>query len=197
METTELQERETFIKGTFTPSFPTERQIGRVARQRTTFVFACALCGVVLMSQIGRIGMAVARVLIFEQPIYSIVSLYVAVTCILAAVGFLIWTLFSPRRFAKRSMRQIKERYETVPTRTLTFGEDGIAISSDGEPGMRFAYGAIKCCIETSDLFVFRTKEKQLFAVEKQTLEPVDAQGFHALIRAKCPKARHNWRDAA
>ena len=190
----ELQERTVWAKSAYTPTKETELEINRTLRKVQTVIMVCVGCGMIIMSQIFRIGMAVLRIIIFEQPIYSAVSLWTSIAGILLAVLLLVWALIGPRRAARRKMRQLAEAYETVPTRIVEFTSEGISIRSDGEAAMGFAYAAIRNCVETANLFVFMTREKQLFAIEKQRVEPADLDAFRSGIERVCPKARVRWR---
>ena len=190
----ELQERTVWAKSAYPPTKETELEINRTLRKVQTVIMVCVGCGMIIMSQIFRIGMAVLRIIIFEQPIYSAVSLWTSIAGILLAVLLLVWALIGPRRAARRKMRQLAEAYETVPTRIVEFTSEGISIRSDGEAAMGFAYAAIRNCVETANLFVFMTREKQLFAIEKQRVEPADLDAFRSGIERVCPKARVRWR---
>ena len=183
--------------GKLTPSVETERQAYRAARRVFPLILLCIGCGTILFSQLFRIGLSVARILIFKQPVYSAVSLWIAVACILFAVFLLLWGLFAPRRSARRRIRKLKETFASVPTLTCDFCEDRIALRADeAETGIRYPYTAIRRCTETRDLFVLVTKEKQFLSVEKHRLALIDDAGFRTLIREKCPKAKVNWREA-
>ena len=193
----ETEERIILAKGTLTPRIDTERQAYRAARRAFPLVLLCVGCGIIAFSQIFRIGFSVARILIFDQPIYSAVSLWFAVVCLLFAGFLLLWGLFAPTRSAKRRLRRLKEAYASVPTVTCIFDADGIAVQYNGiETGMRCPYAAIRRCTETQDLFLLITKEKQFLSVEKSRLEYVDEAGLRALLAEKCPKAKRNWREA-
>ena len=192
----ELQERTVWARSAYTPTKETELQINRSLRKVRTTVMVCIGCGMIIMSQLFRIGLTVLRVIIFKQPIYSAVSLWTGIAGILLAVLLLVWSLIGPRRAAGRRMRQYAEAYETVPTRVVEFTPDGISIRSDGEAAMGFAYSAIRKCVETADLFIFMTKEKQLFAIEKQRLELTDLEGFRGGLCKTCLKARLRLRKA-
>ena len=192
------EERIVRAVGRLTPRVETERQAYRAARRAFPVVLLCVGCGMLVFSQFFRIALSVAKILIFDQPLYSAVSLWIAVVCIGFAIFLLIWGLFAPRRNAKRRIRRLKEAFGTVPTLTCFFYEDGIAVQADGaETGVCFPYSAIRRVKETRDLFLLVTKEKQSVAVEKDRMELVDEAGFYALLQEKCPKAKGIRREAA
>ena len=193
-----MEESSILAKGSLTPSNETLLQAYRATRKPWTLILVCVGCGMIITSQLVRIGMGVAQILIFDRPIYTAVSMWIAVLCVLFAVFLLVWTVIAPRRYARRRMRQIREMFPTVPKMLARFDADGVSVTDEGtDRGMRFVYPVVKKCFETQDLFVFLTKEKQFFAVEKQTLELFDGSDFHRLIEKLCPKAKRNWRSNA
>ena len=193
METQEIMVSAT---GAYTPTAALELQKFRALRRIPMLVGACVGCGMIVMSQFMRIALSVAKVLIFDRPIYSAVSLWFAAVFVLAAAFLLVWTLTAPRRTAKRRMRQYREAYGTVPTWTVACTETEITLCIDGAVFLRYAYAAIRRCVMTQDLFVLQTKEKQFISIEKRTLS-LDEAAFCAWIERKCPKAKRNWRTQA
>ena len=194
----EPEDRVLFARGFLTPTVQTELQAFRAARRVLPMVLVIVGCGMIITSQLMRIGMGIAQILIFDRPIYTAISMWIGAICVLFGVFLLVWTLLAPRRSAHRRMRQLKERYPETPTIVVEFLPDGIALCTDrGETGIRFAYASIKRCIETQDLFVLLTREKQVLSLEKQRLAFADEAGFRRLIRDKCPKAKVNWRAEA
>ena len=192
----ETETRTVCARGMLTPTPETELQAYRATRRILWLILLCVGCGMIIVSQLFRIGLSLVRILIFDQPVYSVFSLWIGAASIVLAVFLLIFGLFSPRRSARRRIRRLKETYAEIPTLICDFEEDGIALRTDkAEAGVRFAYSAIRRCTETKDLFVLLTKEKQFFSVEKQRLEHIDEAGFRAFICAKCPKAKVNWRQ--
>ena len=192
----ETETRTVYARGMLTPTPETELQAYRATRRVFWLILLCVGCGMIIASQLFKIGFSLVRILIFEQPVYSAFSLWLGAAGVVLAVLLLIFGLFTPRRSARRRIRRLKETYGEIPTLICEFEEDGVALRSDrADAGVRFAYPAIRRCAETKDLFVLLTKEKQFFSVEKQRLEYVDEAGFRALIRAKCPKAKVNWRE--
>lgn len=194
----EENERVILAKSAYTPSFETMLQAYRATRRPWVLVLVCVGCAMIITGQMVRIGIGVVQILIFDRPIYSAVSMWIAVLCVLFGVFLLLWTLFAPRRNAKRRMKQIGEMFATLPTGIAVFDADGIEmIETRAQQGVRFSYGVLKACTETEDLFVFLTKERQFFSVEKQRLELVDEAGLRRLIAEKCPKAKCRFRREA
>ena len=71
------------------------------------------------------------------------------------------------------------------------FYDDGIRLKiGERQSDIRLSYPIIVRCMETRDLILLETKEKQVVQVHKAALEGLDVPGFKALIREKCPKAK-------
>ena len=186
----ETEERTVLAKSTFTPDDARMLQERRAVRKHGLVVLICILYGLFLSGMLMRIVWQTVKILIFKRPVYSAVSLWFTIVGILVCTVFLIWFLYAPRRRARRRMRQLCEAYPAVPTFAVTFYEEEIVLkSSERELGARFCYPVVKRCLETPDLFVLETKERQFFSLEKARLQVVDTPGFRKLIEEKCPKA--------
>lgn len=194
----ETEERAALAQSTYTPTYEAERQRFRAMRSYRRIVLLCILYGALFSYLLVRIGIQLVKILAFHVPVYAAISMWVSATLLILFVYLFVTVLTAPRRNAKRRMRQLLEAYPSIPSVTQTFRADEVTIRSEDEiNGARFAYSAIRRISETDDLFLFWTKEKQVFPVAKQGLSGVDVPGFRALMDAKCPKAKRRWRNEA
>lgn len=124
------------------------------------------------------------------------VSMWLSVALLLAYIAAFIWILFRPRRAAKRYARRARELFGELPELRMSFFPESMLLQSPAsESGMRIDYGIVRKCVETPNLFLLITKEKQVFPVAKTGLCDIDNAGFRALMNLKCPNAKRNWRN--
>ena len=185
-----LEERTVLASAAYTPTAASERQIYRAMRPRWRIVLLCILFGALFVFLLVRVGIQVAKIFVLDLTVYTVISLAMSALQVLLFVFLFVWMLIAPRRAARQHIKQLKEMYPEPPTMRCAFESDGIALQSGAWNGVRFAYASIAKCLETEDLFVLQSKQKQVFSIEKQTLTGVDVPGFRALIREKCPKAK-------
>ncbi len=171
----------------FRPAYETELQLYRAARSKLRLVLLIVLgaaCIAYLLSMLIRQAL---MVLVFKNPI----GFWVLVACLAAFIALYIWAFFSPSRNAKRRLRRGFELYGDLPTVVTEFYDDGIRLKiGERQSDIRLSYPIIVRCMETRDLILLETKEKQIVQVHKAALEGLDVPGFKALIREKCPKAK-------
>ena len=179
-------------------SFPYFLQQYRCLRKPGVIIISLVLGVPILVYCITKIAFRAVWSIVTGAVFWEGVSMWLAVALLLAYIVGLVLYLFAPRRKAKRSLRRAAELFGSPPEICMTFFEDALLIrTSVQEMSLRVPYAAVGTCIETRDLFLLVTKEKQTFAVAKQGLLDVDEEGFRKLLALKCPKAKVNWRNAA
>ena len=129
----------------------------------------------------------------WEMVLASPMSLFLFV----AVVGLLLLAvlLYAPRKQAKLTAGRIKETYGQIPEVRASFFQDRIVFhntASNGDISLR--YDNISDCLETRDVILLVTKQKQFHSLVKAGFSGTDEAGFRAFIREKASNAKYYWK---
>ncbi len=174
------------------------RELYRSMRSRVLIILGIVFAGPVFVYCITKIAWRAVFSYVTGAAFWEGVSMWLAVALLVAYVAGLVWLLFAPRRRAKRLVRRLGELYGTPTELRMTFLSDALHVQTAADDtGIRLSYPVFVKCVETPNLFLLITKEKQAFPVAKQGLLDLDEAGFRTLLELKCPNAKRNWRSAA
>ncbi len=173
------------------------REMYRSIRPRVLIILGIVFFVPVLVYCITKIAWRALFSYVTGAAFLEGVSMWLAVALLLAYLVGFIWLLFAPRRRAKHLVRRMHELYGAPAQIRVSFLPDAMKVQMTAEdPGISLAYPVFVRCLETSNLFLFVTREKQLFPVAKQGLLDVDEETFKKSIALKCPDIKRNWRIA-
>ena len=193
----EETERKPIFTNIYVPDEQTGRQIYRsvrFVRRLLIFLLGTAFLAMVLYYLVWVIRWAAA----YDQPVYTQRLFWLCIAAVALYVLLIVREIFAPRTFAKRETRRLKEAYGTdrVEIRAAFF-DDGVSfhnLASNAE--LQTAYDVFGTITETKDLFLVRTKQKQLIAFHKLGFDGTDIPGFRNFMDEKCPNAKRKWRKA-
>lgn len=193
----EETERKPIFTNIYVPDEQTGRQIYRSVRfmrRLLIFLLGTAFLAMVLYYLVWVIRWAAA----YDQPVYTQRLFWLCIAAVALYVLLIVREIFAPRTFAKRETRRLKEAYGTdrVEIRAAFF-DNGVSfhnLASNAE--LQTAYDVFGTITETKDLFLVRTKQKQLIAFHKLGFDGTDIPGFRAFMDEKCPNAKRKWRKA-
>ena len=191
----EETERKPIFTNIYVPDEQTGRQIYRsvrFVRRLLIFLLGTAFLAMVLYYLVWVIRWASD----YDQPVYTQRLFWLCIAVVALYVLLIVREIFAPRTFAKRETRRLKEAYGTdrVEIRAAFF-DDGVAfhnLASNAE--LQTAYDVFGTITETKDLFLVRTKQKQLIAFHKLGFDGTDIPGFRAFMDEKCPHAKRKWK---
>ena len=130
-----------------------------------------------------------------REPIYTQLLFWICIVGIAFSCFLGLREIFTPRILARRDTKRFKETYGTSEiTIQNAFYDDvvrGQNLVSNGE--IQLPYSAFSLLTETKDLFVIRTKQRQLIMFDKYGFDGTDIAGFRAFMSEKCPHAKKKW----
>lgn len=192
MENQEAQARARFVL-----SDTYAREMYRSMRPRVLIILGIVLFVPVLVYCITKIAWRAIFSYVTGTAFLEGVSMWLAVALLLLYLVGFVWLLFAPRRRGKRLVRRMQELYGAPIEMRVNVLPDALEVRMTSEDsGVRLAYPLIRKCLETPNLFLFVTKEHQVFPIAKQGLLDVDEQTFKHMVELKCPDAKRNWRSA-
>ena len=112
-----------------------------------------------------------------------------------ASLMLLILFVYVPRKQAKQTVGRIKELNGRIPEVRSSFFQDRIVshnTASNGETSLR--YEKIADCLETRDVILLMTEQKQYYTLVKSGFSGTDEQGFKQFMRKKAPTAKFHWK---
>ena len=109
--------------------------------------------------------------------------------------GLLVYVLlFAPRKQAKVTTGRIMELYGRIPEIRAFFFQDRIVFHNTASNGdLTLRYESIANCMETRDVILLMTKQKQFHPLAKAGFSGTDEAGFKAFMREKLPGDKLRW----
>ena len=117
---------------------------------------------------------------------------------LIALAGLLIFLYVGlPRIQAKGIVKRSQEAFGGPPVMDTFFYADGLLVRSRADKAeLRYAYDVFAACMETEDLFLLQTKQKQAVTLGKAGFSGTDEHAFRAFIEKKLPGAKFYWKNA-
>ena len=193
----EENERKPIFTNAYVPNEQTDRQIYRsvrFVRRLLIFLLGTGFLALIVYYLIWAIRWAAD----YKVPVYTQTLFWLCIAAIALYVFLIVREIFAPRTFAKRETRRLKEAYGTdrIEIRAAFFDDEVAFHNLASNADMQITYAAFGTITETNDLFLVRTRQKQLIAFSKLGFENMDIPGFRAFMDEKCPGAKRKWKKA-
>lgn len=111
-------------------------------------------------------------------------------------VLLIVYVILTPGLFAKRQARRLSEAYHTEHiTVRAAFTDEAIEFHNEtSNADMHLPYDALNLLTESKDLYLIRTKHRQIIALSKNGFAGTDERGFQTFMTEKCPTAKRRWK---
>lgn len=194
----ETNERTPIFTNVYAPNEQTDRQIySHVTRvRRIVYWVICTGFFAFLVYQLADTIRRTART---GASFFAQTNVWILLAGIALYAVLFILLILAPRRFLTKRAKQMRELYgeKRVEIRAAFFDDTVAFHNAASNADVQYAYSAFGTLTETKDLFLVRTHEKQLIALDKSGFTGVDAKGFCAFMDEKCPNAKRSWRKDA
>ena len=192
----EETERNVLFTNTYITSEKTDRQMFRRIRRiprLIVFLFSSAFFGYLIYLFIRMLRQSAQT----GEPITQDSSFLLFVMGLALYVLLIVREILAPGTFSKRQEKRLKELYDTDHiTIESDFTDDAIDFHNQAShTNLHLPYSALNLLTETKDLFLIRTKERQVIALAKNGFIGTDAAGFRSFMQGKCPDAKHKWKE--
>ena len=191
----EETERNVLFTNTHGPTEAGFMQVYRIARKGVRIaIFTVAACFFVYAGY--HLINWIVWMIRSGEPIFTEPGFLLLLAEIAAMAFIVVWEATAPKRFARRQLSRVAETYNgTDPTMTASFFDDGITFHNEASGStMQMDYGRFTRILETKDLFLLITQQKQMIDLDKDGFKGMDVSGFRAFMDGKCPNAKRKWK---
>jgi len=193
----EENERKPIFTNIFSPNEETARQLFlklTFVRRLVIFSIGAVMLGMIVYWFVYLLRWAEEA----NVPAYSQRLFWISIAAFAVWAYLIVREILAPRTFAKRETRRIRETYRRDRIEVhAAFYDDTVEFHNMASNAVtQFDYPAFGLLTETKDLFVIRTRQKQLIALSKLGFDGTDIAGFRAFMEEKCPDAKRKWRKA-
>ena len=191
----ETNERTPIFTNVYAPNEQTDRQIySHITRvRRIVYWVICTGFFAFLVYQLVDTIRWTART---GASFFAQTNVWILLAGIALYVVLFILLILAPRRFIKKRVKQMRELYgeKRVEIRAAFF-DDAVAFhNAASNADLKHAYSVFKQVAETKDLFLLRSEQKMVLALDKSGFDGVDVPGFRAFMDEKCPNAKRGWK---